>query len=319
MNEAKGPCLPHASQKGLQSLKEARAVLFHGKTHIFPVCSFSPTQARVPVLQSTVFEEGCTFEMYETLAGVYDEFMQEIPASAWADYAQALWHRFGLRPHLVLDLACGTGSLAIELTRRGYDLTALDASAEMLTAAREKAEQAGLSEKILFLMQDMTAFELYGTVDSIVCTCDSLNYLPDEEALFKVFQLAENYLDQGGLFLFDLNTEHKFKDVLSGTSFGDVAGDAAYVCQNYYYEEEKVHEYQVTFFEKKGNGLYERKEETHLEKAFDIGRVEDLLEKAHFKVEGVFNALTFDPYTAASERVCFAARETRPKKTLESA
>ncbi|MBQ7916190.1 MAG: class I SAM-dependent methyltransferase, partial [Firmicutes bacterium] len=134
--------------------------------------------------------------MYQQFAEVYDEFMQDVPYSQWADYIEALWRHHGLQPHLVLDLACGTGSLTVELAKRGYDMIGADQSEDMLYQAREKAEEE--EQEILFLEQDMREFELYGTVDSIVCTCDSLNYLLEDEDVQQVFKLADNYLDPGG-------------------------------------------------------------------------------------------------------------------------
>lgn len=254
--------------------------------------------------------------MYETFARVYDEFMQQIPAARWADYAEALWKHFCLKPELVLDLCCGTGSVTLELCRRGYDMIGIDASAQMLSRAREKTAEAGYSDKILYVQQDMREFELYGTVDSILCTCDSLNYLSSEQELLQVFMLAENYLGPGGLLLFDLNTEYTFSRILSDNTFADTTDDAAFIWQNYYYEKEKINEYQVTFFRKDpDSGLYERSQETHYEKAFDPLRVEQLLEQAHLKPEGIFETFRLEPAAENSERITFAAREYRAKRT----
>ena len=252
--------------------------------------------------------------MYESFAHLYDEFMQTIPADEWADYIEQLFEKHQLRPHLVLDLACGTGSLALELNQRGYDMIGVDGSEEMLQQAGEKAENAGKSEEILFLLQDMREFELYGTVDAIVCTCDSLNYLLEEEDIRQVFALAENYLDQGGLFLFDMNTEYKYRQILGEQTFADTTEDGAFIWDNYFYEDEKINEYQVTFFEEMENGLYRRSEETHYQKAYRPEDIRKWLEEAHLKVEGIYDSFTLNQPDEKSERITFVAREIREKQ-----
>ena len=252
--------------------------------------------------------------MYQDFAKIYDEFMQTIPYTVWADYIETVWKAHACKPHLVLDLACGTGSLTLELSKRGYEMIGADLSPEMLDIAREKSVEA--HQDILYLMQDMREFELYGTVDSIVCTCDSLNYILDEEELKQVFRLAENYLDPGGLFIFDMNTEYKYREMLQDQTFADTAEDAAFIWQNYYYEEEKINEYQVTFFyqDETDPALYRRQEELHYQKAYSVQTICRLLEECHLKVEGVYDGFTLNPPSQQSERICFTAREQRKEK-----
>lgn len=246
--------------------------------------------------------------MYQRFAEVYDEFMQDVSYSQWADYIEALWQRYGARPQLVLDLACGTGSLSVELSGRGYEMIAADQSEDMLNQAREKAEEAG--QHILFLEQDMREFELYGTVDSILCTCDSLNYLLEPAEVRQVFRLADNYLNPGGLFIFDVNTEYKFRQIIGDGVQAETYEDAAYIWQNYYYEEEKINEYQVTFFQKCGE-LYKREEEIHYERAYDISKLQEWLEEAGMKVLGIYDGFTMDTPNEHSERICFVAAEQK--------
>ncbi len=245
--------------------------------------------------------------MYDHFADIYDEFMQTVSYTEWTDYIESLWRKHNSHPHLVVDLACGTGSLTTELAERGYEMIAIDQSSQMLDIAREKAAEQGKS--ILFLQQDMREFELYGTVDGILCTCDGLNYLLEESELAQVFRLAENYLEPGGLFIFDLNTRFKYEELLGDRTFAETAEDAAFIWQNYYYEGEKVNEYQVTFFEETEDGTYERHEEIHYQKAYEIEHVRELLEKSGLKVEAVYDCFTTDPVHEQSERVCFVARE----------
>lgn len=255
--------------------------------------------------------------MYESFASVYDEFMQTIPAGQWADYAERLFETFlPEKPELVLDLACGTGSLCLEMDQRGYNMIGVDASTDMLLEAQRKAQEKGRQNEILFLNQDMRSFELYGTVGAILCTCDSLNYLLEEEDLLQVFRLAENYLDPGGVFLFDMNTQYLYEKVLADNVFADTAEDAAFIWENDYDPEKRMNEYAVTFFKKEGK-LYRRSEEVHLERAYPVKTVTDLLTEAHLQVEGVFDAFSLDEPKMESERIVFVAREKRKEKKHE--
>ena len=252
--------------------------------------------------------------MYQEFAKVYDRFMQSIPSKEWADYLESIWRRHAWQPNLVLDLACGTGSVTVELAKRGYDMLGADISPDMLEIAQEKAREA--SQDILFLMQDMREFELYGTVDSVISTCDSMNYMVEEEDLEQVFRLVENYLDPQGLFVFDMKTPYLYREVMGERVFADTTEDAAFIWQNYFYEEEQINEYQVTFFYQEG-AHYTRREETHYQKAYPIQTVLSLLEKSHLKIEGVYDAFTFQKPSAKSECVCFVAREQRKEKIHE--
>ena len=139
---------------------------------------------------------------YESFASVYDLFMNDVDYDGWTDYIEEIWKKFGLTPGLVCELGCGTGNITLRLAERGYDMIAVDLSAEMLSEAEKKAEEKNINA--LFLMQDMREFELYGTVSSVLCLCDSLNYITEDEDMQDVFDLVNNYLDPGGLFIFDL-------------------------------------------------------------------------------------------------------------------
>ena len=151
-------------------------------------------------------------EAYTAFAEVYDAFMDNIPYEKWADYVHGLLEEYGIKDGLVLELGCGTGSLTELLAVMGYDMIGVDSSGDMLGTAMEKRERSGLD--ILYLLQDMREFELYGTVRAVVSVCDSMNYITEYEDLTQVFRLVNNYLDPGGMFIFDLNTEYKYRQVL---------------------------------------------------------------------------------------------------------
>jgi len=126
--------------------------------------------------------------MYGDLSLVYDLLMDDVDYSQWADYIEALFEKYAVKPEIILDLACGTGSLTLELAKRGYDMIGIDISPEMLNRAVEKTDLSGVSP--LWVCQDMRSFELYGTVDAIVCTMDSLNYILDMNDVRNVFRLT---------------------------------------------------------------------------------------------------------------------------------
>lgn len=245
--------------------------------------------------------------MYEGFADLYDRFMSDVPYEEWAKYIEEVFARYAVKkPRLITDLGCGTGNLTLPLARAGYEMTAIDASPDMLNVLREKAMAAG--QDILCLCQDMRELELFGTMDAILCTCDGINYLTEEEDLVRTFRLVENYLEPEGLFVFDVNTEARFKKYGSQT-FTDLTEDAAYIWQNEYDASSGINRYDITFFEADADSRYSRFEETHLERAYSVDKLKELLETAGLKCEAVLDAFTFEPATEKSDRVCFVARE----------
>ena len=143
-------------------------------------------------------------EAYTNFAEVYDTFMDNVPYEQWTEYIKETLKEDGIVDGLVLELGCGTGSMTERLAEAGYDMIGVDNSADMLEIALDKREKSG--RDILYLLQDMREFELYGTVRAIISACDCVNYVTEDEDLLQVFRLVNNYLDPEGLFLFDFNT-----------------------------------------------------------------------------------------------------------------
>lgn len=246
--------------------------------------------------------------VYENFSEVYDIFMEEVPYIKWVDYIEKIWLKYNLDVKLVAELGCGTGNITIPLAKKGYDMIGVDLSDQMLNKAQEKSKNLELD--ILFLLQDMTEFELYGTVDSVVSICDSINYILEEDELLEVFRLVNNYLNPNGLFIFDMNTEHKFKNVLADNTFSDTSENSAYTLENFYDEEEMINEFYTNFFLKdEETGLYNRFEEIHHERAYTVETIKILLEKSGLKFIGAFDELTFNEFSDKSERIFFVARE----------
>ena len=249
---------------------------------------------------------------YESFASVYDLFMDEINYDEWVSYVEKLWNRFDLKPDIVCELGCGTGNISLRLAEKGYETIGIDISADMLSEAKMKAEQNGTD--VLFLLQDMREFELYGTVNSILCLCDSLNYITDDEDMQQVFNLVNNYLHPGGLFVFDLNTEYKFKEIYGENTFSETDEDAVYIWENYYDEEERINEYYLNFFMKNETGTYDRTQEEHFERAYSLDEIKRFIEKSGMKFEAAYDAFTFEPVKENSERIYVVAREVLKKE-----
>ena len=161
-------------------------------------------------------------DAYTSFAQVYDLFMDNVPYEEWAAYVRGILTEYGIGSGLVLDLGCGTGSLTECLARAGYDMIGVDSSEDMLEIAMDKRGRSGLD--ILYLLQDMREFELYGTVRAVVSICDSMNYILDYADLVQVFRLVNNYLDPGGIFIFDLNTEYKYEALMGSRTFAEDRG-----------------------------------------------------------------------------------------------
>ena len=245
-------------------------------------------------------------EAYTDFALVYDTLMDNTPYERWCDLITGILKRYGIENELVLDLGCGTGTLTELLAKEGYDMIGVDYSEEMLGRAMEKREQSGLS--ILYLLQDMREFELYGTVKAVVSVCDSLNYLLEEDDIIETFRLVNNYLDPKGLFIFDFNTVHKYCDVIGDATIAENRDDCSFIWENYYNEEERINEYDVTFFVKEGE-LFRRFEETHYQRGYLPEEMQIYLEKAGLEFISMQDADTFMEVTDTTERIYMLARE----------
>ena len=250
-------------------------------------------------------------ESYSSFAAVYDLFMDNVPYQEWAGYVKGLLEEYGIAEGLILELGCGTGGMTEPLAHAGYEMIGVDASAEMLAKAQEKRQAAGLD--ILYLCQDMREFELYGTVRAVISICDSLNYMMSEAELLQVFRLVNNYLDPGGVFIFDLNTIYKYETLLGDTTIAEKREECSFIWENTYYEEEQINEYELTVFEREGDGRYRKYEETHFQRAYEPEDVKRLLAEAGLEFVAIYEAFTKQPPAAESERIYIIARE-RGKK-----
>ena len=256
---------------------------------------------------------GC--EGYTAIARIYDKLNADISYKKWADFIEKCFDRYlKCRPDLVLDLACGTGSMTLEMADRGYDMIGVDGSEDMLMVAYERSVGKG----ILYLCQDMRSFELYGTVGAVLCCLDSLNYLLSEEDLKKTLSLVHNYLDPDGLFLFDMNTPYKFENIYSDNAYiledetvyeGEDKPYAVFCgWQNQFDRNSGICDFYLSVFEEDEDGRYIRQDEQQKERCYSLDTVKDLLSDTGFEFIGAFEDFDFSDTGEKCERWYIAAR-----------
>ena len=202
---------------------------------------------------------------YENFARVYDELMDNVPYEEWAQFILNLLQDRKITEGLVLELGCGTGKLMTLLGKAGFDMIGVDNSVEMLQIAREKT-----SQDFLYLLQDMREFELYGTVKAVISVCDSVNYITKKEELRKVFQLVNNYLDPEGLFIFDFNTEYKYRELIGETVIAEDREDVSFIWFNEYDEESHLNDIDLKVFVQEEGDIYQKFQEEHIQRGYTL-------------------------------------------------
>jgi len=217
-------------------------------------------------------------DAYTGFAGMYDTFMDNVPYEKWSENIINILKKHGIEDGLVLELGCGTGQMTRLLSDAGYDMIGVDMSEDMLSVAMAENEEG----KILYLNQDMREFELYGTVRAVVSVCDSMNYIIDDEDMLQVLKLVNNYLDPKGIFVFDINTIYKYEELLGEKTICENREDGSFIWENFYDKEERINEYDLTIYSRleEDEELYERFEEVHYQRAYDLAEMKELIEEA---------------------------------------
>ena len=242
---------------------------------------------------------------YDALARVYEILNNDIDYSAWADFFEKCFEKYlPEKPSLMLDLACGTGTMTRELAKRGYDMIGIDGSPEMLSEAFSKNDG---EHSILYLNQDMREFELYGTVGAVSCCLDSINYLLSESDVKKTFSLVHNYLDPDGLFMFDVNTPYKFEKIYGDNAY--ILEDDGVYCgwQNFYDAQSGICDFYLSIFEEE-DGQYFRCDEHQQEKCYSLDTLKKLLLECGFEFLEVVSDFDFSTPTETTERYYIVAR-----------
>ena len=237
---------------------------------------------------------------YSSLAEVYDKLTTNVEYERRAEYIQSLLLKNGARGGILLDLACGTGTLSAELAKYGYDMILCDLSAEMLGFARERLPDA------LLVCQSMTELDLYGTINHAVCSLDSINHLLKTCDVKAAFSSVSLFMERGGVFVFDVNTIYKHENVLGNNSFVTEAQDVFCVWQNSYKRKSKTVDINIDIFIKEGN-KYERLRESFSERAYSLADISKWLDETGFDVVGVYDDMTENKPSEMSERVYFSA------------
>ncbi len=247
--------------------------------------------------------------IYDILAAFYDRINREIDYDAWADFIEKILDReMAERPSLVLDLGCGTGKMTLALAKKGYDMTGIDYSVNMLGEAREAAAEADLSDRILWLCQDIRSFELYGTMGAIVSCLDTINHITKEKDLYKTFSLVHNYLDPDGLFIFDVNGKHKFETLYADQTYVFEEENDFCVWENEYNEKSGLCRFFITLFSKERDGRYVRADEEQSEKMYHLADLRRALEDTDFEFIGAYKDFSFHPASDTDDRLYIVAR-----------
>jgi len=241
---------------------------------------------------------------YNSLAAFYDLLTGDISYQSRAEYFERLIKRFNPDAKLLLDLACGTGSLSVELAKKGYDVIAVDGSCEMLTELLKKKIELGLD--ILPLCQNMPELDLYGTIQAAVCALDSLNHITDEKLVKKTVERVALFTEPGGVFVFDVNTQYKHREVLGNNVFVYDYDEVYCVWQNSLDKQTDTVTMELDIFEN-ADGAYYRSSESIAERAYSDEFWRETLTECGFSDIHCFHEDSFDAPRADSQRVVYAA------------
>ena len=245
-------------------------------------------------------------DQYCGFAHLYDRLMEDVDYEDWANYVEKVMVQNRNKPHKILEIACGTGNVTIPFAKKGYNILGLDISKDMLMIAKNKALENNIN--ILFIEQDMIDLELEEKFDCILSMCDGINYIVDINDLMKVFQGVYNALEDGGVFIFDISSHYKIKNILGNNTFGENLEDLCYLWENYFDEGSNTIEMDLTFFIQDGK-YYRKEEEYHVQRAYKVEEIIKILNQLDFKDIKEYDGFTFNPPKDNSERIFFVAKK----------
>ncbi len=245
---------------------------------------------------------------YKDFAFIYDELMNEVDYEGWVNYIEDIIKEKEVKVQNILELACGTGNITIPLTKRNYDIAAIDISEEMLSVAREKAEEEGV--ELVLLQQDISELDFdIPNLDCILCACDGFNYLTYDDEIENVFEKSYELLKEEGIFIFDISSFYKLSQILGNNMYGENREDVAYMWQNYFDPEENLVEMELAFFVKDEDGKFESFEETHHQRAYTEKEMIKMLKKAGFSDISVYGDFTFESPKKDAQRIFFVCKK----------
>lgn len=241
-------------------------------------------------------------DSYNDFAYIYDELMHDFDYKLWSDYIDDIFKKYDKNIDNILEMACGTGNLTHELSKKGYKITAFDLSEEMLSIAYGKLSQY---KRTKLLNLDMSKFKLDEKFDAVVSICDSINYIVNINDLEKTFQNVYDHLEDDGIFIFDINSEYKLRNIIGNNTFVYDQDDIFYTWENEFNEENNLCNFYLTFFIETEDEKFERFDEHHIEKVYKIEEIEELLFKVGFKKVDHYKAFSFDSLEYTTERINF--------------
>ena len=241
---------------------------------------------------------------YLEFARVYDEFMDNVDYNEWCSFAIKLLKKNGMENCNLVEIGCGTGSATMLFAKAGYSMTGIDISQEMLEIAMDKKND----EDIIYVLQDATELELPCKVPAMVSVGDSMNYITEYEDIVKVFKQVKKYLEEDGVFVFDLKTRKYFSDI-GDSVIAEDREDNSFIWENYYDPEEEINEYDLTIFVQEEGDTFHRFTETHLQRGYTVGQMRTLVEQAGLKILEIMDSDTGEAVTETSERVYIVAKE----------
>jgi 2-polyprenyl-3-methyl-5-hydroxy-6-metoxy-1,4-benzoquinol methylase len=244
-------------------------------------------------------------EQYNEFAQYYDLLMSDVDYDEWTAYVLNILKKYKTSHRDILEMACGTGNIAVNMAKYGYNVTAFDLSGDMLAVASNKATKNNVYIK--FLCQDMRDININNSYGIILCLCDSINYITDHDDLMSVFTWVYKHLKDDGIFIFDINSSYKLRNIIGDNTFTYNEAEIVYIWDNYLTENNSV-EFYLTFFAKQGE-LYRRFDEVHEEKIYEVDEMISFLKHAGFKYISTNEAFSFDCDDENSERINFIVRK----------
>lgn len=245
-------------------------------------------------------------ESYLHLAEYYDLLMDDVDYDDWCNFIEQIFDEYHNKPKSILDTACGTGNISIPMSLKGYPVWGVDISEEMLTIAESKARNT--KQNIKFIKQNMTELTLNKSFDAVLCMCDGVNYIVEEEDLSRYFRLVHSMLNKKGVFIFDVSSSYKLSQILGNNTLFQEKEKYCYVWENTYFEEDEVLEMRLNFFIPVGD-LYRRMEEYHVQRAYSIEYLKSKLSEAGFVHINFYDDLKLEKPTNKSERIFFSAQK----------
>lgn len=243
--------------------------------------------------------------MYQKFSMIYDRVMCETPYDEWFEKLYALLRRQGKDGGHLCELGCGTGEMTGRFADAGYEVTGIDLSPDMLAQAVDK-KRAG--QEILYVNQDMVHFSLHKRADVVLCICDSINYLLEEEELLQTFQCVRDNLAEDGLFVFDMKTEYCYSDILGDMVRVEDEDGYTVIWENCYNRDNKINEYMLTMFlYQEDVRLYERYDERHCQRAYTREEIGSLLSRAGLVPQACYGADMGREPGEREERIYFVA------------